>query len=244
VLFFMLINFLMTLFTVLVTPLVMRFSTADVLGVVFSAWGIGTLIGSVLIGVWGGFNRRANGMIGSVVLIGLSVALVGLQPNAAFPFIGLFGFGFALAFLDTHWSSIIQAKVGLELQGRVFAMNMMLAFLMRPLSFVAAGPLTDGMFEPLMMPDGALSAVFGPVFGVGPGRGIGILISFIGVILFVWGIIGLKYRPLRYMEDILPDAVPDAVIIKDKDELQQQLDRQLLTGIETPGTGRDRSVSA
>jgi len=34
--------------------------------------------------------------------------------------IGLFGFGLSIAFIDTHWQILIQSKVGLELQARVF----------------------------------------------------------------------------------------------------------------------------
>ena len=45
-------------------------------------------------------------------------------------------------------------------------------------------------------------------------------------------IIGLRYRPLRYMEDELPDAVPDAVIMDDKDHLQQHFDQQLEMEVE------------
>ncbi|MWC27752.1 non-ribosomal peptide synthetase/MFS transporter [Paenibacillus sp. MMS18-CY102] len=244
VLFFMLTNFLMTLFNVLTTPLVMKFSTADVLGFIYTGWGVGTLVGSLLISIWGGFSRRTTGMVGSVVLIGLSVILTGLQPHPAFPFIGLLGFGFALAFLETHWQSIIQAKVGLELQGRVFAMNMMLAFLMRPISFIVAGPLADDLFEPLMMQDGAWSNLLGPIFGVGEGRGIGVLVTLIGIVLFVWGIIGMKYRPLRDMETILPDIIPDALIIKDKDKLQELADQQLQEAMNAAKESKGRTLSA
>ncbi|MCD1258911.1 amino acid adenylation domain-containing protein [Paenibacillus athensensis] len=227
VFFFMITNFFMTLFNVLVTPFVMKFSSADVLGIIYSGWGVGALVGSVLISIWGGFTRRATGMVGSVVLVGLSVAVVGLLQSPVLAFIGMTGFGFALAVLETHWQSIIQTKVGLELQGRVFATNMMLAFIMRPLSFVVAGPLADRWFAPFMSGSSPLARLLQPLFGSGAGSGIGFLISSIGIILLIWGFAGLRYRPLRYMEDILPDAIPGAVIVKDKDKLQKQADQRL-----------------
>jgi hypothetical protein len=128
--------------------------------------------------------------------------------------------------LNSHWMALIQTKVGMELQGRVLATNQMLAMSMMPLGFLTAGPLSDHVFEPLMRPGGALADSVGLVLGAGPGRGAGLLLVVVGLLLFVWGLIGLAYRPLRLLEDILPDALPDAEI-GDKDAIQAEADRQL-----------------
>ncbi|MNW16319.1 hypothetical protein D3C71_2151330 [compost metagenome] len=42
----------------------------------------------------------------------------------------------------------------------------------------------------------------------------------------IWATIGFNFKPLRYMEDDLEDAIPDA-IIEDRDALQERLDNQL-----------------
>lgn len=229
VVFFIVVNFFMSLYNVLTTPFLMQFMSADKVGLVIAFEGAGLLIGSVLMSIWGGFDRRADGMVGFVMLTGLSVAAVGIYPTLATAVIGLFGFGLALALINTHWLALIQTKVGLELQGRVLATNQVMAFSMRPLSFLLAGPLVASVFTPLAtaLPAGTEAA---GVFGTGEGMGIGLLIASIGVVLFVWALLGMRYRPLRHMETILPDAVPDAVIIRDKDQLQQLADRQLGVG--------------
>ncbi len=48
--------------------------------------------------------------------------------------------------------------------------------------------------------------------------------------LTVWSLAGLAYRPLRLPEDDLPDAVADAEIAEDLDEVQRRLDQRLLVG--------------
>jgi len=230
VIFFVVVNFFMSLYNVLTTPFLLQFMTADKVGLVIAFEGAGLLIGSILMSIWGGFDRRADGMVGFVMLTGISIAVVGIYPSLVTAAIGLFGFGLALALINTHWLALIQTKVGLELQGRVLATNQVMAFSMRPLSFLLAGPLVASVFLPLAstLPAGTKDT---GLFGTGDGMGIGLLITCIGVILFVWGFIGMRYRQLRHMETILPDAVPDAVIIRDKDQLQQLADRQMGVGI-------------
>lgn len=230
VVFFIVVNFFMSLYNVLTTPFLLQFMTADKVGIVIAFEGAGLLIGSILMSVWGGFDRRADGMVGFVMLTGASIAIAGIYPSLVTAAIGLFGFGLALALINTHWLALIQTKVGLELQGRVLATNQVMAFSMRPLSFLLAGPLVASVFVPLAsaLPAGTKDT---GLFGTGDGMGIGLLITSIGVILFIWGLLGMKYRQLRYMETILPDAVPDAVIIRNKDQLQQLADRQIGAGI-------------
>ncbi|MFI6848254.1 hypothetical protein OG535_03345 [Kitasatospora sp. NBC_00085] len=95
------------------------------------------------------------------------------------------------------------------------------------------------IFEPLMRPGGALADSVGLVLGAGPGRGAGLLLVLVGALPAVWGLLGLAYRPLRLIEDLLPDALPDAEI-GDKDAIQAAADRQLsLARAARPGgTGR------
>jgi hypothetical protein len=133
-----------------------------------------------------------------------------------------------VALVNAHWQALIQTKVGLELQGRVLSTNQMLAGSMMPLGFVLAGWWADKMCEPLMAAGGGLAGSVGGLIGAGPGRGMGLMMILTGVMATAWAVLGYRYRPLRYMEDDLPDAIPDAVIVADKDELQRQADHRLL----------------
>ena len=86
--------------------------------------------------MWGCTARRAEGMIGFAILLGLSGVVMGLRPNALLTGIGTFGIWFALSLVNAHWLSLMQTKVGLELQGRVISTNQMLAWSMMPLLFI------------------------------------------------------------------------------------------------------------
>jgi hypothetical protein len=226
VVFFAVFNYLFAVATVLVTPMVLASGSAVQLGAVTALGGLGAMAGALVMALWGGTRRRTVGMIGFTSVVGVAAVVAGSRPQPAVVAGGLFLLWAALMILNSHWMALIQTKVGMELQGRVLATNQMLAMSMMPLGFLTAGPLSDRVFEPLMRPGGALADSAGLVLGTGPGRGAGLLLVLTGTVLAVWGLLGLAYRPLRMLEDLLPDALPDAEI-GDKDAIQAEADRLL-----------------
>ncbi|MFF2043469.1 amino acid adenylation domain-containing protein [Kitasatospora sp. NPDC058170] len=226
VVFFVVFNYLFAIATVLVTPMVLAGGSAVQLGVITAVGGVGAMTGALVMALWGGTRRRAIGMIGFTSVVGLAAVVAGSRPQPALVACGLFVLWASLMILNSHWMALIQTKVGMELQGRVLATNQMLVMSMMPLGFLTAGPLSDHVFEPLMQPGGALADSVGMILGTGPGRGAGLLLVLIGAVLGVWGLLGLAYRPLRLIEDLLPDALPDAEI-GDKDAIQAEADRLL-----------------
>ncbi|GAA4231458.1 amino acid adenylation domain-containing protein [Streptosporangium album] len=229
--FFVVQNYLNMLAMAVTVPAVLSFSDVAGVGTVTAMQGLGAVLGSLVMVFWGGTERRAVGMVGFVIGLGAGVLLVGLRPSLPLvAFGGLLSWA-SLSVLNAHWLSIIQLKVGLELQGRVLATNQMLAVSMTPLAFLTAPALADDVFGPLLVPGGVLAdTVVGDVVGVGPGRGVGLLLVVCGALLAIWGALGLWYRPLRRMEDALPDAVAGAEIADDLNAVQAEADAILLEG--------------
>ncbi|WP_051864468.1 non-ribosomal peptide synthetase/MFS transporter [Streptosporangium roseum] len=227
--FFVVMNYLNMLALAVTVPAVLSFGDVAGVGTVTAMQGVGAVLGSLVMVFWGGTERRAIGMVGFVIGFGAGVLLVGLRPSLALAaFGGLMSWVF-LTVLNAHWLALIQLKVGLELQGRVLATNQMLAVSMTPLAFLTAPALADDVFGPLLVPGGALAdTLVGDVIGVGPGRGVGLLLVVCGALLMLWGALGLWYRPLRRMEDALPDAVAGAEIADDLDAVQVEADAVLL----------------
>jgi surfactin synthase thioesterase subunit/MFS family permease len=192
-------NYFNAVLWVVTTPLVLSFTGPAGLGVVTAVGGAGAALGGVAVLVWGGTRRRATGMIAFVAGSGIGTILMGLWPSVAVVALGLAVRWGAMAIGNAHWLSLIQVKVGQELQGRVLAANLMLVTVMEPLGFLTASPLADAF-------------------------GVGTLVVACGVFLTAWGLIGLRYRPLHHMEDALPDAVPDAEVDADLDRLQARMD--------------------
>ncbi|RMI37073.1 non-ribosomal peptide synthetase/MFS transporter, partial [Actinomadura harenae] len=222
--FFAVVNYFTALMWVAVPPLVLSIGSPAALGAVTAAGGLGAAAGAAAVVMWGGTRRRAIGMVGFVIGSGAGVILMGLWPSVALVAVGLAVRLACMSVGNAHWMSIIQTKVGHELQGRVLAANMMLATLMQPLGFLTAGPLAEHVFQPLVSGSGPLAGSVGRVVGDGTHGGVALMLAASGLALIGWGVLGLAYSPLRRMEDALPDAVPGATIAADLDAVQQDLD--------------------
>lgn len=227
VIFFLIVNFLASIFDVIITPLILSFTNSTALGVINAFSGIGVLCASIIMLITGGIRKRAKGMVGFVIPVGISMIIASLRPLPAFAAIALWGVGFSVTLVNIHWQSLIQVKVGLELQGRVFAINQMMVSVLRPVSYITAGILADKIFASAMKYNIFNSAVVRSVLGIGAGRPMRLVILIAGAVLFIWSILGFIYKPLSGMDDILEDAIPGGIIIKDKDKLQEMADRRL-----------------
>jgi amino acid adenylation domain-containing protein len=222
--YFLAYNLMLGFAIALTTPLALSFMSAGTLAAASTIGAIGGIAGGVAMALWGGFARRATGMIGFILLTGTGMILLGLRPSALLLGAGLAAIAASLALLNGHWQTMIQTKVGMELQGRVLASNRLVANLTEPLGYLCAGWLADRFLEPAMRAGGALSSSAGAVLGVGPGRGMALLVVLLGLAQIALGIGGLRWRTLHHMEDVLPDAIPGAVVSWDRDELQREAD--------------------
>jgi MFS family permease len=227
VVFFLGFNLLLGFALALIPPMVLAFGSTGTLSIAATTGALGGVAGGVAMAVWGGFERRATGMVGFAALTGAGMIVAGIAPSPVFPIVGLAAVMASIALINGHWQTLIHVKVGMELHGRVLATNRMVANLTEPLGYVAAGLLADRLLEPAMANGGSLSHALGSVLGSGPGRGMALAIVALGVGQVALAVAGLRWRTLRYMEDELPDAAPGAVVTWDRDRLQEEADLQL-----------------
>lgn len=201
---FAIVNYLLGIVSVLVTPLVLSVGNAAALGTVLSVGGVGMLIGSLLMSAWGGPARRMQGVLGFMLLCGLFVAVGGVRPLVPIFAVAAFGFFFCLALLNGCFWTIWQSRVPPDVQGRVFATIQMIASSSLPLGYLTAGPLADRGFEPLLKPGGPLADSIGQLIGVGTGRGVGLLFIVMGAFLTLTTIIAYLNPRVRLLEDEMP----------------------------------------
>lgn len=181
-------------------------SDAAVLASVNSAAAFGSLAGSLLMTVWAGFRRKVNGVLIGMILQGLlGSVLFGLGQGPITWIIAAFSLSFFIAVLQTSATAIWQAKVPLDLQGRVMSTRRLIAHGAIPLGMALAGPLADNLFEPAMAPGGALSGLFGEAVGIGTGSGMALMLVFAGVLSALAGLSGFFFRSVRYVDTELPD---------------------------------------
>lgn len=189
---------------VLSAPVVLSLASPAVLGAVRSVAGVGMLAGSVAMHLWGGPRLRVVGVIGFQVALGAHVVLMGFPTTPWLLALAGFGALFSLPLVNGCAQTIWQTKVSPHVQGRMFALRR-LARVFRPLGYVIAGYLADRLLEPLMSSDGDHLAA--RLIGVGPGRGSALLLVLIGVLTIVATLAVATYRPLREVQDELPDAL-------------------------------------
>jgi hypothetical protein len=106
--------------------------------------------------------------------------LIGSRPSLRVVGVGVFVMLLVVPIANGCSQAIWQTKVAPDVQGRVFAIRRMLAWSSVPLATLLAGPLSDKVFNPLLLKGGLLAESVGGLIGIGSGRGIGFLLILLG----------------------------------------------------------------
>jgi DHA3 family macrolide efflux protein-like MFS transporter len=206
---FALVNFFVGIAEAVLTPMILNFATADTLGLIMSIGGLGMLIGSVVMSVWGGGRRKIYAAFGAYALLGVGVLLAGVAPSIPLVATAIFLAFLCLPTVMSASQAILQVKVAPNIQGRVFALRMMLNTISFAIAFLIGGLLADQVFEPLLATNGYLAGNVGLLIGTGPGRGMGLMFIVMGVLSVLTAISAFMYPRVRRVEIELPDAVSD-----------------------------------
>jgi hypothetical protein len=200
-------NFLGSMGMILINPMVLaRTNNNEVaLATVQTAFGIGGVVGGLLLSSWGGTKRRVHGVLLGFIWASLFQAWLGTGQTLWIWTIASFIMMLSFPIINGSNQSIWQAKVAPDIQGRVFGARRVFAQISGPLGMVLAGPLADWVFEPAMQPGGSMADALGGIFGVGPGAGMGVLISLTGLAGIAVGIIGYAVPAIYHAETLLPD---------------------------------------
>jgi DHA3 family macrolide efflux protein-like MFS transporter len=210
--FFAVLNVTAGFVSALYQPLVLSFASLTDLGWVAAVSASGLLAGSVLMMVWKGPRRRVDGVLASGLVLGLAVVAIG--SHAFLPSIALGGMTVTLCatIANVCNATLWQTKVPKEMLGRVLGSMRTITFVSIPFTLVVAGPLADRVFGPLLMPDGALAGSVGRLIGVGPGRGMGLLLILAGTLSIGNAVVGYLKPALRRLDEESADLPAAAVL--------------------------------
>jgi MFS transporter, DHA3 family, macrolide efflux protein len=192
----------------LLVPMILSRSdnNEQILGLVTSMFGIGGIVGGLLLSLWGGPKRRVNGVLMGHILSSLGGTLLfGLGRIAPIWMFAAFFTSFVIPALNGSNQSIWQAKVPPDVQGKVFAIRRMIAWGANPLAALLAGFLADQVFEPAMREGGTLVPLFSGLVGSGPGAGMALIFILVGICGALVGAAGYLVPAIRNVEDDLPD---------------------------------------
>jgi DHA3 family macrolide efflux protein-like MFS transporter len=113
------------------------------LGWLSSGFGIGTIAGGIVLGIWGGFSRRILTTLSALVGLGMAVAALGLAPAYASALAAMLVVGLIVPFANGPIQAILQATIAADYQGRVFTLVGSLAGATAPLGLLVAAPVAE-----------------------------------------------------------------------------------------------------
>ncbi len=181
--FIILTYFTIGMFDISFWLLVIKFGSVTKFGIVVSSAGCGMLAGSAAMSAWGGPKRRILGILNLTILQGFVIILLGLgiKLSLIIASIGVFIYQFADPIIMGSNRAIWQSRVPLELQGRVFSLQLMFQRGALIPAFIVAGVLVDHFFEPFLAQSLIIQNTLGPLIGSEPGTGICLFLIALGV---------------------------------------------------------------
>ena len=140
---------------------------AEQLGWWLSSFSVGTILGGLILGAWGGFKRKIVTAQLGLILTGFSTMIVGVVPSDLF-WVGLVAntaVGLLLPIINGSFGATLQATIAPDMQGRAFAFIMSAAMLVSPLALMIAGPFADRFGIQLWFLIAGISCILMGIFG-------------------------------------------------------------------------------
>ena len=190
-LFFAALNVFLSPLFLLISPLVLSFTTLSRVGEVALAAGVGAMLGGLTMTFWGGPRRlRMRGMLLCTLALATFCLVTGLRPTLWLIAVGAFGMSFWLTVVNGIYTTIVQVKVAQRFHGRVFALNTLIAWSTLPIGWGLIVPYGTKLFEPRI---GLMYVVFAAAMAL--------------IVL-----VALRTPALRRFDTDVPDSVPDDLI--------------------------------
>lgn len=181
-------------------PLVLAIAGERELGILTTVIAMGMMAGSLIISIIK--HPKSYVQMLSLGLLGCGVffALIGISENLVL----IAGFGFMMfAFMPAIQIGaevLIRTNLDNTVQGRAFGLIGLVTQMGYILAFIAAGILSDLIFEPFMLGSSKLAIQIGEIIGYGVGRGNALLIIITGIGLLVAGIVTARLKSVRTLE--------------------------------------------
>lgn len=172
------------------------------LATVQASMGIGGIIGSLLMSIWGGPKRRIHNVLAATgISFLLGDLLFGVGRNVLVWSAGGFLGSLFIPFIVAGNTALWQSHVPLKIQGRVFAAQTAIRTATMPVGYLLGGLMADYLFEPSMAVGGVFAGHLDWLVGSGPGAGMGLMFVFTGLCGSAVGWGGYLFRGLRTIDD-------------------------------------------
>ncbi|WP_339483573.1 MULTISPECIES: MFS transporter [unclassified Pseudomonas] len=192
---------LLSLATLMMTPLLLSTLGSQVLGMAYTWAALGGLAGAGLLISMGNPRRLMALVAVADLLLAACVVALGLVSQAvaycALAFVAITMASIADASVNALWMRRIPAGS----RASVFALISMLTIASTSLAVIVGGFLVDHWFQPALVPGGLYADSIGRWLGVGPGRGVGLLFVVAGGLFVLLPLSVLLYGPMRRLDE-------------------------------------------
>ena len=206
-LLFLFVNLFAGFYTTLIAPMILAKTNNNTvfLGTVESAFGIGGIVGGLLMTAWGGTKRKIFSLIFGIMLVGIGAIILGLSKTlvsyiVACSIIGVFG-----VITNSSNQAIWQSKVPPDLQGRVFSARRVIAQCVSILPMATSGPLVDNFLTPIFNNSSVIvlnkSINLTSIFGKGNGGAISLLSFLAGVMIVIISLLSFLFPVIMRVEE-------------------------------------------
>lgn len=200
---YMLINALLSIFMVALSPYVLAVHSSMDLGLISSAIGVGMFLSGFLLSRVKKCIRPVIILVFSIFVLGLSFIAVGI---AAFreslwlltPFVGA-----SVAALVSSNQTIWHSHTPPDIQGKIIALRSMVMYLMTPVSILISAPLVSRLLTPIITQSHSASELWGEDLS----GALGLMISLMGAVLLVLGTFALLSKKVGILASD-PDVGP------------------------------------
>ena len=145
----MMINFFLAPALNLLPLLVSQYfgGTEVELALINTVFGVGMLIGGLLLSVWGGFKKRIYTAYVGLFFCGIGLGTIGIIPSSGFYLALVFAAlgAMMLPMINGTFQAVFQSSIPPEIQGRVTSLIDFAAMLAIPIGTAIAGPVSDAV---------------------------------------------------------------------------------------------------
>lgn len=206
-----LMTFLLAFIQTLSTPLMLAFTDSKTLGRTLTIAASGMLVGGFAVSVIKLPFSQLSKLCVSLGMAGLFMALFGLKENLLLMTVSSFLFFAMLPFANGSMDYLMRTNIDPSAQGRAWGLISLISQLGYVVGYPLAGLLADKVFTPLLLPGGALEKSLGGIYGLGEGRGTGLLIGVAGLCLIVGATLLCHSSSVRTLNEEGGQDAPETV---------------------------------
>ena len=211
--YFMFLNFMTEGVWRLMTPYILTRVNynENILGVILATSSAGLVTGGLIPIVWRGTKTRIHTVFPALAAGAIGLMLFALAKTPLLLAVIVFAMMLPYKLCNALLSSVQQAKIPPDMQGRVFGLLGQISLFAIPLSMLITGPLVDKVLEPAVQQPGW--ARLAPYFGSEAGAGMALYIFTCGLIVCIMTLLVYALPIVRYIERDLPnyEAVEEGV---------------------------------